>query len=339
MPVFERKAGLPGYCAAPGRVRNRRGFTLLELLVSTAIFALMLVMIFSIINQTGMVWRSATKNLSTFQSARQAFDILTHAIGAATLNTHWDYQFTGGQPDRYRRNSDLHFLLGAAGQNGLPGTEGCGQAVFFQALLGKNTTAAGAPGANQFLNELGFYVEFGSDHEELPSLLRSRLSEKYRYRLFQTIKPTEELTIYTQTNSSDWIDPANAQPIADNVIALILAPRRAPAEEETRGLLTLVPQYDSRKNDTAAPQPVTAHQLPPFLEVFLVAIDETSALRIQSGGSPPPKIAQALSGKFLEVAQLSQDLEDLEKELLSDNIQSRVFSTRIPMRESKWSEY
>jgi len=319
--------------------RPRSAFTLIELLVSFAVFSLLMALVFSVIGQTSSILRHSTNDLNSFQSARQAFDILTRSVGQATLGSYWDYQFTSGQADRYRRNSDLNFIVGPAGVNGLPGTPGCGQAIFFQALLGKIGVGQTPTGAQQLLNEIGFYVEFGSNLANLPTALSPRLKEKYRYRLFQSIKPTSELDIYKTAAGRTWVNDDNAQPIADNVIALVLVPRRASAEEVRLGPLVTDIAYDSRLNAENYPQPVTAHQLPPFCETFLVAIDEDSATRLANGATPPTAIAQALSGKFQTLSQLEDDLEGLISELQNAGVAARIFSIRLPMRESKWSEF
>ena len=321
--------------------RPRRAFTLIELLVSFAVFSLLMALVLSVIGQTSSLLRHSANDMDSFRSARQAFDILTRSLGQATLGTYWDYQFTSGQPDRYRRNSDLNFVIGPAGQNGLPGTPGCGQAIFFQALLGKIGVGQTPTGAQQLLNEIGFYVEFGSNHAYLPALLNTQLEEKYRYRLFQSIKPTSQLDIYQTPSGGDWIDDTNAQPIADNVIALVLVPRRASAEEARLGPLVTDIVYNSRLKADAASQPVTAHQLPPFCEAYLVAINEDSAARLAktSGTAAPSIITQALAGKFKTLDALQGDLDDLSADLQRHGLQSHIFSIRLPMRESKWSEF
>jgi uncharacterized protein (TIGR02599 family) len=319
--------------------RCRNAFTLIELLVSFAVFSLIMALVLSVIGQTSLILRRSTNDMGSFQSARQAFDILTRSVGQATLGSYWDYQFTSGQPARYRRNSDLNFVLGPAGVDGLPGTPGCGQAVFFQALLGKIGVGQTSIGVQQLLNEIGFYVEFGSNRDYLPSLLAAQLQEKYRYRLFQSIKPTSQLDIYTTSSGQSWIDTANAQPVADNVIALVLIPSRASAEEARLGPLVTEFKYDSRLNASDRPQPVTAHQLPPFCATYLIAIDEDSATRLDKGSAAPTAIAQALSEKFKDLSQLEDDLRDLITELRDAGVVARVFSIRLPMRESKWSEF
>jgi len=120
-----------------------------------------------------------------------------------------------------------------------------------------------------------------------------------------------------------------------------MVPRRASAEEARLGPLVTDIAYDSRLNANAASQPVTAHQLPPFCEAYLVAIDEHSAVRLaqSSGSTAPTAITQALAGKFETLSALPDDLKNLSATLQNAGLQSRIFSIRLPMRESKWSEF
>ncbi|MBE2204108.1 MAG: prepilin-type N-terminal cleavage/methylation domain-containing protein [Chthoniobacterales bacterium] len=319
----------------------RRGFTLLELLVATVVFALILVLTFSVISQTSSVWQRSTRDLEAFQNARLVFENLTRLASQATLNTYWDYEINGvGQVVRYRRNSDLHFYLAAAGLNGVPGTSGCGQALFFQAPYSRR--APSATWVPQLLNEIGFYVEFGSDDNWLPTALKGSLTASWRYRLFQAVEPAEDLTIYStsaaQADPPPWVSTGNAHPVADNIVALVVLPGRAEAEEALLGPLVTNLAYDSRTGATLPVQPVSANQLPPLLNLAMIAIDEKSAARLASGSTPPAQVGAALAGRFQLAANFQEDLKDAEADLTAAGVSCRVFSTRILLKESKWSE-
>jgi uncharacterized protein (TIGR02599 family) len=71
--------------------RRRAGFTLVELLVSTAIIALIMMVLVGITNQTAATWRYTTEKIEKFQSARDGFESMTRRLSQATLNTYWDY--------------------------------------------------------------------------------------------------------------------------------------------------------------------------------------------------------------------------------------------------------
>ena len=80
------------------------GFTILELLVATAVLSLILVVMLSLITQTSSVWRSSSARIEAFQSARRGFENLTRSLEQATLNTYWDYD-NPSNPTIYRRKS------------------------------------------------------------------------------------------------------------------------------------------------------------------------------------------------------------------------------------------
>ncbi len=55
-----------------------------------AILVILLGILFEIINQVANVMRQSTRQIEAFQSARIGFDLLTHSVGQATLNTYLD---------------------------------------------------------------------------------------------------------------------------------------------------------------------------------------------------------------------------------------------------------
>ena len=66
-------------------LRNRTGFTLLELLVSLTILSIIVVMLLQIINSASTNWQRVTDNAKAFESARAAFELLQQTLSQATL--------------------------------------------------------------------------------------------------------------------------------------------------------------------------------------------------------------------------------------------------------------
>lgn len=310
------------------------GFTLLELLVGASVFVLILGLLLGVISQTSSVTKWASQKISAFQGARAAFDLMSRNVSQATLNAYWDYDKLPS-PTRYLRKSELHFLIGNAGVVPFPGTAGCGQAMFFQAPSGLTNNPTVYGGLETLQNAMGYYVEYRAQ-STLPAPFPAA-APVYRYRLMQAIQPTEKLGVYASPTGDDWIDGVTeyASPIADNVICLIVWPRRA-QEDDPDGLeLSTDFTYDSRRDALADPQPLTANQLPPGVQLTLVAIDETSAARFCVDASPPNVISDALSGRFVNAADYAKDLADLETRLAAGNINFRTFTLTVPIRESK----
>jgi uncharacterized protein (TIGR02599 family) len=334
MMFYPRHSGRPGL----QRPAAASGFTIIELLVATAILSVVLVVVVSVIGQTSAVWRKSTDKIEAFQGARMAFDLLTRNLSQATLNTYLDYD-DPFVPTKYLRKAELKFVSRPTSN---PGTAGTGQSVFFQAPASFTSDMTRYGNLESLLNTCGYYVEFGSDAASKPTFVSS--PDKYRYRLMQLLIPTEENKVYTSTGQS-WITDAGAsvQPVADNIIALIIRPQdpgmTAPSVPGvTVPNLTSDYTYDTAQTFSGN-QPLTSNQLPPVLQVTMVAIDENSAKRVESNNSEPSAIRGALTGKFTDPARYTEDLRDLETALTSATppISYRIFTSAVPIRESKWS--
>jgi uncharacterized protein (TIGR02599 family) len=337
--------------------RTKCAFTIVELLVAMAVLAIILIVTFTIMGQMTTVWKGSSSKIESFQGARLAFESMTRLLSQVTLNTYVDYD-NATTPTNYLRKSDLSFLSGPAGGTArggvLPGTTGCGQAVFFAAPGGNTANWASYGSMDGLLNVCGFYVSF-TINSSVPAHVTS--PNPYRYRLMQLTVPTESANGVYPSNPApsvalDWTNwfagtswfsnfIGGAVPIADNVILLLVRPQdpsnplgSPPSSADINPDYT----YDTALNATTYPQPVTANQLPPVIQITMVAIDETSAIRLNNGSSQPPAIAQALSNKFTLAANYSTDLTNLENALEASHIQYRIFSSAVPVLETKWSK-
>jgi len=225
-------------------------------------------------------------------------------------------------------------LVGLAGTAPFPGTAGTGQALFFQAPLGfsQNSTIPSLP---SLLNACGFYVEY-NNADALPAPFPTA-PPRYRYRLMQALEASENLSVYSSGNGSAWVNNAQAVPIAENVIYLAVWPRRSPADDPAGDLLTTSFSYDSRLNAKSIPQPITANQMPPVVQVTMVVLDETSAVRVCVDSLAPSVIRDATAGLFVEsrATKFDDDLGILEARLSAAKLNFRVFSALIAVRESK----
>lgn len=330
----------------------RGAFTLVELMVATAIVALMLSLLIMTMGQLSDVWRKSSAKIESFQNARLAFDLLTRNMSQATLNTYLDYD-NKETPTRYLRHSELQFVCARAGMplgtGTAPGVAASGTSVFFQAPCAYTAQATTYGGLDQGLNAVGYFIEFGPDTTR-PTHVTG--AERYRYRLMQLMVPVEKNKIYSlyppetslaESARYEWFQdfasltaPAErcAHPVGDNIILLLVQPLD-PAQP---ALFTGSYDYNSRANATSNPQDVKANQLPPVMAVTMVAIDETSAARLANGATPPAVITEALTSRFTNPAQLETDLKDLEAALVEKQINFRTFRTFVPMRESKWTK-
>jgi uncharacterized protein (TIGR02599 family) len=309
-----------------------------------------LIILVGIISSIGnLVMNTVTRTSSkidAFASARAGFDILNQKLTQATLNTYWEYD-NPLNPSLYRRASDLQFVVRQNVQN-----SAYGQEVYFPSPEAYSKQS-GVQSVDGLLNACGFFVEYGSNASFRPTALSRASKLRYRYRLMQGFQPTENLSIYSRpysSSSNGWITdvcnyppPASSgtsvTPLADNVIALIVWPRLSSADDSTGAKLAPNYQYDSMEGAKLTPQPITANQLPPTVQVSMVIISEAAASRIDTNSDTPPAIIEeALKGKFTDVRQYKADLDTLSTALSAKHIDFQVFNTTVPMRESKWSD-
>jgi uncharacterized protein (TIGR02599 family) len=136
--------------------------------------------------------------------------------------------------------------------------------------------------------------------------------------------------------------------LADNIVALVILPKVAQKDRETPGRIDdLSPDYmyDSWRILAVDPKErwkaARYNQLPPIIQVTMVAIDEPSAARIAD--KYRDKLPEWTDGLFVKVTSeqnFRNELADLEKRLATDPTKPnyRVFSTDVVIRGSKWSK-
>jgi len=313
--------------------RNKsQGFTLIEILVSMAALALLLVFLFATLDSSSRLIGHANEQIEAFQEARTAFDSLARSLRSATLNTYWDYD-DPNQPQRYIRQSELHFVLRPGDTAGV-----AGDGIFFQSFRSYNLESGQARALTSLLNTCGFYVEFGADEppENIPV--------KHRFRLKQLLLPGSEMRAFSSSGPQDfrWFTDYLGQSVtlAENVILVRAWPRsmipQDPDDPESDSL-TSDYGYNSKANADVNPQPLTANQMPPLIDLTMVAIDESSARRTE-----PSMITAALAGLFETStrAAYDQDMQTLETRLrsLEPPVSYRIFRVTLPIEESKWSK-
>jgi uncharacterized protein (TIGR02599 family) len=201
--------------------RNRsHGFSLMELMVSTAVLSLLLVMVFQMLNGMQLSWKRTKQVVGEFKEARQAFEDITRRVGQATLNAYMSYRYdtatVQGVQLRVGREiipqSELHFVCGPVANLGInqKNSRQVGQrythAVFFQAPFGfcidpdsQRQTTLRFGRFNNSMNAWGYYIEFNTDELDRPRLLTdlpNAPSPRPRYRLMEFRQPTEYFQAY-----------------------------------------------------------------------------------------------------------------------------------------------
>jgi len=334
------------------RARHRlAGFSLVELMVSCAILAVMMGLISLAIRQMAGGIKTSTAKVDAFQSARTGFEAVSRTLGVATLNTYWDYfnssrqprsasNASTFQPATYGRQSDLHFLITNNFFTTTNTLTPVGHSVFFQAPLGyfTNTSSTNPPGS---LNPCGFFVAYGNDPTK-PNL--TGINDRPRFRLYQWLPSSESLTVASSSGritNSAWVTPTNGvRPLAENIIAFVI---RVPSTDST-GYSTNATNYgwNSLTTWSSGSQPPQMHQLPPLVNITMVAVEEAAVNRLAGTASSASGASTAMgipnpSTLFTTPSSYDSDLAGLESALSAKNIPYRTFTTTVPLRGSRWS--
>lgn len=317
------------------RRRNDGGFTIIEMLVASVVLVLLVTLLASVNNHTMQLYKQTSAQGEAFQFARLAFDVMTRQLNQATLNVYWDYDDPIA-PTRYVRKSDLAFvsgstatLLGATPPSTAEQNQWPGKAVFFQAPLGRLEDSS-ARQLNLMLNTCGFFVKFSDTNVGAPMTRPAR----NRYCLMQLQTSGEAMEVFGSTTSllpNNWFRKyaGDARILSENIALLIIRP----LDDEQKDLGYTV---DTRDGDKLPVQPVTSNQLPPLLNLTLLAVSEASMIRTN------PADGYRLSADCLKLfstpANYAIDLGTAEGELKDASVEYRVFSQTIALPSSRWSD-
>jgi uncharacterized protein (TIGR02599 family) len=139
------------------------------------------------------------------------------------------------------------------------------------------------------------------------------------------------------------------RPIGENIVALIILPMLSPYDQTAGGYTpsSLAPQYayDST-NSNSDPNLDPKNQLPPVVQVTMVAVDETSYKRFQGASSTLPTALAVTSPSLFQSAGdtvnpgnpgYAQDLKTLQNNLQANHLNYRVFSSNVSIEGAKWS--
>lgn len=342
------------HCAIRSR-RIVRGFTLVEVLVSMVILAMMMLIITTVISQAQRSWKAASSKVSQFREARLAFDTITRNLRQASMDSHREFLYGNKTystdplqpPNGSGRFAHLGIKFGRASaivNGGGTASDLPGHAVVFQAPLGKTAMGEDAPtnlsGLKNLLCIRGYFVRFGTDASFLPAGLVSRLQPKFRYRLYEYQPNTENNTVYNIADGQGWAsirmdDATNTiRPIAENILMLGFGVSFSmPADSEPRlaGAASINLEYDYDSYN--APSDANKHRLPRYVQVFMIAMDEESAARLaQIHNTSPPDSVRSSGATFTNPSQLfgqNGDLAKVRAYMDSQRLNYRIFNSSV----------
>ncbi len=348
--------------------RRTAAFTLVEVLVSASIIVVLMGIMLGMTDQTQRLVRSTSSKVEAFQESRAAFESMTRHLSQATLNTFWDYEYNKAhEPTRYLRSAELRFTSGIS-SNLLKGSATRpGHCVFFHAPLGQVDDKTTLGSLDHLLNVWGYYVEV-TDSERLPPFLSAKVPQRKRFRLMEVMQPSEQLGTYKYQDDSkyptNWFSTmvTGANPpvrvLAENIVGLFILPRLSKADEllwmkttntKTPPILAPLYSYDTTNKRVSDPILNPRNQLPPVVQVVMVAIDEPSAKKLEGDPIDGGKAYMGIdySTYFKDPKKLEDDpgtpqpndgnLFALEGILAKKRVSYRVFTTNVSIRGAKWS--
>jgi uncharacterized protein (TIGR02599 family) len=220
---------------------------------------------------------------------------------------------------------------------------------------------------NNLLNTWGYFLEV-DDTDNRPAFINSNVAPlRWRSRLMEFTQPAENMSLneipYADP-TTNWFGPAlkaTAAPkrmLAENIIALIILPKLSKQDQDYRLQNSKTPNYLSPNYIydstlvTNPPNPKTGtndpggvnpkNQLPPIVQVTMIAIDERSAQRFVDRYGKLPVIGPAPGSLFTGSSQnlevpVTGDLAVYEQQLINMGLTYRIFSTNVSIRGAKWS--
>ena len=350
--------------------RPTAGFTLVEVMVASGIVVVIMGVLLAMTDQTQRLVKATSAKVEQFQDARVGFESMTRRLAQATLNAFWDYRYVNGVLTDYQRSAELRFRSGRMkdlNQAGGPGGNlQPGHGVFFQTPNGLVEDQSKLGSLDHLINTWGYFVELGSDAASLPAFLQGKVDARKRFRLMELMQPSEKLSVYNFQGAgvNGWFAPAltganrPVRVLTENVVALIVLPRLSLADEEQWKKLpnhngkqpSLAPDkyaYDSTElgNRHYGADPIlnTKNQLPPVVQVIMVAIDETSARQLEDRNDTDSYLGINYESLFTDPSVLEDvkrkagDLSNFEKTLINKKISYRIFATNVSIRGAKWS--
>lgn len=314
------------------RPAERSAFSLLEVLVSCAVFIMILTVVTGVMNGASSLWLRHRNQSAAFEAANAAFDQITRSVAQAVLNTYWEVK-----DGHYGRSSELHFLTGRS--SSLLSTASAnypGDAIFFQAALGRSSET-GLKRLPYLLNNIGYFVRF-DEGPPLPGFLQSMdIVPRPRFRLYEWLEPTEGFAVYKASGGGQqWFQHdlqggqmTNTAVLAENVLGLIFLAEYPNAAND------IVPAYAYDSRDSA--KTASANQLPPRIRVLMAVVDEASARRIQSGSTAPDLGPDP--NWFTVPTDFNTDLALWEDKLkaVTPRIDYRFFIATVTIQNAKWS--
>lgn len=267
MKRYYRHAGGRGTCLPTSALPNRRqahAFTLVEMLVTTAVLTTLMLLLFSFFDQAAKAWNRSEQRIDAYREVRAAFyylkrDLSTMIVSDQLPWVHLDDPSGAGEP----------LVNGAISGN--PASAAQGNALFF---LSAQPADAQFTGAGSDLCAVGYYLAWSSDPIPWGSGNNSYKLHRYFYNSDETW--SNGLLDFLQ-GTNPWLFPtpvgaANGdEVIARNVVNFEIIPYR-----NNNGTLEAPPSGTNWQDWTEG----GPHRKPDLVEVSLLAFNSDTAIKL-----------------------------------------------------------
>lgn len=340
------------------------GFTLVEMLVSTVILLILVIILASMSNYVTRIWRSSGSQADVFQASRSGMESMTSQLELATMNVFWDYD-NPSAPTRYLRKANEAFVSGSAANllTAAPAAVAVadvnpnavlmpGHAFFFQAPMGRTSNNL-VDNLQLLLNTCGFFIQYRNVNANTTLPGAGTPTARNRYCLMQVQSTAQEMSIYaTKTganstwpsvtnnswfNTNSLLSNTNSRMLAENIVLLLVRPMTTGTNGVRTDLSTTTYALDTRSGETNNPQPATASQLPPFVNLTLIGVAENTMLRKDTTKGYQFTTSD-LSGLFTNPVNYDNDLKSFMNILSRERIDYRIFQQTVLLPNSKWSD-
>lgn len=238
--------------SGPAAGRRRRAFSLIEMLVATAIFVLLVALLLSLISNVSLVWQKSDGQKSRQQAARRALEMISRDLEAAVF------------PVFSSLPSSLQFQLN-------PGVTGYQNpsAAFWQATAASDTNGSD-------LSDVGYFVAWTTNAQSQPvgELRRYLLAATNADSSFQTGTNVITAAKLDEKAPGSTDSSASLGLVAQNVVGLWITLFTVDSSGQTNVYDSGSP-YDSK---TTADRPTSA-------EVAVVVMDPRLAGRLPNPSS------------------------------------------------------
>lgn len=301
-----------------------RGHTLAEMLVATALLAMIITISAAILDTSRRAYAGARDRTALSASRDSTLTALSRSLETITFTRHPVFSPDGSALVYV---SDQHFFCGPSREL-LPGLKGLsGDAVFFQRQTPDGSTAAA-----------GFLVQYGEDDAWRPPAL-PHLKPKWRFRLLQFHQASGELALYRSPASGSspgaptpgtgqWftqplsrISARNCRVVADNVIAMLID-----TTPDSAGGWNTRPAPRDGLSGPAGPaqKTLTQNRLPQEITIHLLLVEEGAWARLSGEQS------LKLAGDLQAAANAERADSGRSSSRLFQTLRERLASESLP---------